>query len=92
MSDDWLVKLMMMIIVIIIAHYPSSRVSLFIYNLLSSPNSVSYWCGHWRHLLTTNLEKDNSEFQGKSSRFSFHRISILLISHLRTQEFFLCLN
>jgi len=29
MSDDWLVKLMIIIIVIIVDHYPSSRVSLF---------------------------------------------------------------
>jgi len=103
-SDDWLVKLM--IIVIIIDHYPYSRVSLFLYILRRSPNSVSYprsllsvakfddlsfcflrpallvrGCGHWRHLLTTNLQKDNSQFQGKSksSRLSFHWISILLI-------------
>jgi len=39
-SDDWLVKLM--IIVIIIDHYPYSRVSLFLYILRRSPNSVSY--------------------------------------------------
>jgi len=30
-SDDWLVKLMMIIIVIVIDHYPSSQVSLFLY-------------------------------------------------------------
>jgi len=33
MSDDWLVKLMMIIIVIIVDHYPSSRVSLFKFSI-----------------------------------------------------------
>jgi len=42
-SDDWLVQLMIIIIVIIIDHYPSSRVSLFLYILRRSPNSLSYW-------------------------------------------------
>jgi len=37
MSDDWLVKLMMIIIVIIVDHYPSSRVSLFKFSKKNSP-------------------------------------------------------
>ena len=44
MSDDWLVKLIIIIIVrpIIIDHYPSSRVSLFLYILRRSPISLNY--------------------------------------------------
>jgi len=30
-----------------------------------------YWCGHLHHLLTTDLEKDNSQSQGKSDISSF---------------------
>ena len=36
-SDDWLVKLMIIIIVIIIDHCSSSRVSLFLYIFLKIP-------------------------------------------------------
>ena len=43
-SDDWLVKLMMIIIAIIIDHYPSSRVSLFKFSKFSSPQAAR---GHW---------------------------------------------